>query len=65
MQRRGVSHTQSLESRLAEEAKHLREEAKKLPHGAAREELLHKARKAETGSHMSEWLQSSELRRPE
>jgi hypothetical protein len=54
--RRRFKQTQSLEERLAEEAKRLREEAKLLPPGAVREALLRKARQAETGSHMSEWL---------
>jgi hypothetical protein len=62
--RRRFTQTQSLEERLAEEAKRLREEAKSLPLGAARETLLRKARQAETGSHMSEWLRSPELQPP-
>ena len=58
MGRRGFKQIQSLEIRLAEEAKRLREKAKSLPPGAARETLLRKARQAETGSHISEWLRS-------
>ncbi|WP_247298984.1 MULTISPECIES: hypothetical protein [unclassified Bradyrhizobium] len=54
-----------LETRLAEEAKRLREEAKSLPHGSAREDMIRKARQAETGSHMSEWLRSPGLQPPE
>ena len=57
-QRRRFKQTVSLEERLSEEAKRLREEARSLPPGAAREALLRKARQAETGSHMSEWLRS-------
>ena len=64
MQRRRFKQTETLESRLAEEAKRLREEAKSLPPGAAREALLRKARQCDTGSHMSEWLQSPGLRSP-
>jgi len=64
MQRRRFTQTQSLEERLAEEAKRLRAEAKSLPHGAKREELIRKARQAETGSHMSEWLSSPGLQSP-
>ena len=64
MMRRRFKHTQSLEERLAEEAKRLREEAKLLPPGAVREALLRKARQAETGSHMSEWLSSPGLQPP-
>lgn len=58
MQRRRFKQTVSLEVRLAEEAKRLREVAKLLPPGALREELIRKARRAETASHMNEWLTS-------
>jgi hypothetical protein len=64
MLRRRFKQTISLEERLAEEAKRLREEAKSLPLGAVREALLRKARQAETGSHMSEWLSSPGLQPP-
>jgi hypothetical protein len=64
MQRRRFNESNSLEYRLAEEAKRLREEAKLLPPGAVREAMLRKARQAETGSHMSEWLRSPELQPP-
>lgn len=65
MKRRRFKQIQSLEVRLAEESKRLREEAKLLPPGAAREEFLRRARQAETGSHISEWLRSPGLRPPE
>jgi hypothetical protein len=65
MQRRRFKHAQSLEERLAEEANRLRAEAKLLPPGAIRDELIRRARQAETGSHMSEWLTSPGLRPPE
>ncbi|WP_247495062.1 MULTISPECIES: hypothetical protein [unclassified Bradyrhizobium] len=65
MQRRRVKQTLSLEERLSEEAKRLREKARSLPPGADREALLRKARQADTGSHLSEWLQSPGLRPPE
>jgi hypothetical protein len=64
MQRRHFNQTQSLEQRLAEEAKRLREKAKLLPPGAARDMLIREARQAETGSHMSEWLTSPGLQPP-
>ena len=64
MERRRTKQIKSLEDRLAEEAKRLREKAKSLPPGAARETLLRKARQAETGSHISEWLRSPELQPP-
>jgi hypothetical protein len=64
MERRRFKQTQSLEERLADEAKLLRAEAKLLPPGAARDALIRRARQAETGSHMSEWLRSPELQPP-
>ena len=63
-QRRRLKQLKSLEERLAEDAKRLREEARLLPPGVMRDATLRKARQAETGSHMSEWLRSSELRPP-
>jgi hypothetical protein len=65
MERRRFKQTQSLEERLAEDAKRLRAEAKLLPLGTARDELIRRARQAETGSHMSEWLRSPGLRPPD
>jgi hypothetical protein len=63
--RRRFKQTQSLEQRLADEAARLREQAKLLPPGFVREQVLRKARQAETGSHMSEWLRSPGLQPPE
>ena len=63
--RRRFKQVHSLEARLAEEAKRLREEARLLPPGAVREELIRKARQAEAGSHMTGWLTSPGLRPPE
>lgn len=62
--RRRATRTDLLETRLAAEAERLREEAKSLPPGAARDEMLRKARQAETGSQMSEWLRSPGLQPP-
>jgi hypothetical protein len=63
-QRRRFTQNISLEERLAEEAKRLRETAKLLPPGAVREAALRKARQAEVGSRMSEWLRSPGLKPP-
>jgi hypothetical protein len=60
-QRRRFTRMDQLEDRLAAEARRLREEAKLLPPGIAREQALRKARQAETGSHISEWLRSPGL----
>jgi hypothetical protein len=64
MLRRRFKQIQSLEQRLSDEAKRLRDEAKLLPPGAAREALIRKAR-GEIFSHMTEWLSSPGLRPPE
>ena len=65
MLRRRFKQNQSLEGRLSEEAKRLREEAKLLRPGALRDELIRKAKQAETGAHISEWLRSPGLRPPQ
>jgi hypothetical protein len=65
MQRRRFKQIKSLEDRLAQEAKRLREEAKSLPPGIARDELIRKASRCETGSHMSDWLRSPGLKPPD
>jgi len=65
MQRHRFKQTQSLETRLAENAMRLREKAKLLPPGAERDEMIRKARQIEIGSHMNEWLTSPGLRPPE
>jgi hypothetical protein len=65
MQRRGrFKQILSFEERLAEEAKRLRDQAEALPPGIEREELIRKARQAETASHMNEWLTSPGLQPP-
>lgn len=64
MQRRHFKQTTSLEERLAEQAQRLRQEAKSIPPGIERERAIRKARQAETGSHISEWLRSPGLRSP-
>jgi hypothetical protein len=64
MQRYRFNQTQSLETRLAEEAARLREQAKLLPPGRVREELIRRARQADTGSHISQWLHSPGLQAP-
>ncbi|RXT49172.1 hypothetical protein B5V03_15080 [Bradyrhizobium betae] len=63
-QRYRIKQTTSPEERLAYEAFRLRDEARSLPPGIERERLIRKARQAETGSHISEWLRSPGLRAP-
>ena len=64
MLHRRFKQAQSAEARLSEEAKRLRAEAKLLPPGAARDEMIHKAREAEAASHMNVWLMSPGLQPP-
>ena len=62
--RRRIKQILTLEERLAEEAKRLREEAKKLLPGPSREDLLRKAREDETVARMAEWITSPGLQPP-
>jgi hypothetical protein len=59
--RRVIKHQTPFEERLASQARHLREEAKKLRPGWKQDDLIRKARQAETASHMSAWLSSPGL----
>jgi hypothetical protein len=63
--RRRIKQTDQLEERLAAEATTLREQARTMKPGEARDKLLRKARQAETGSHMSAWLRSPGLQPPQ
>ena len=65
MQRRRLKQTTSLEERLTEQVQRLREEAKSLPPGIERERIIRKARQAETGAHICEWLNSPGLQPPD
>ena len=64
-QRHRVIQTRSLEERMAEQAAKLKEQADRLPAGPERESLLKRARIAETGAHLSDWLTSPGLQRPD
>ena len=64
IRRRRFKQSDRLEDHLAAEAIRLHEEANTMEPGAARDDVLRKARQAETGSHMSEWLRSAAFRRP-
>ena len=65
IKRRRFKQSDLLEERLAAEAIRLREEASTMQPGTAREDILRKARQAETGAHMSEWLRSPGLQPPQ
>ena len=62
--KRQLIHTQSLEQRLGIQAERLRKEARGTPPGVERSRLIRKARLAETGSQLSDWLRSPGLRAP-
>lgn len=54
--RRRVKQTRSLEERMSEQAAKLKTIADRLPAGVEREAFLKRARTAETGAHISDWL---------
>jgi hypothetical protein len=54
--RNRFTQNQPLEDRLVEHAARLREEAKTLSPGAAREAILRQVEQAETAANMSQWL---------
>jgi len=64
MERQRIRHKLSFEERLTDQAQRLKEQAKKLPPGAEREELMRKARQAETAAHISQWVSSPGLQTP-
>ena len=55
-QRRRFKHKLSLEDRLLAQAARLREEAKALPPGIARDSILVRAEEVEAAASMSQWL---------
>ncbi len=63
--RNRFKQTETLEERLAHQARELRDRAKAMPSGVEKEALLKRARQAETGAHLSEWLQSPGLQPPD
>ena len=58
MERRRIKHTKSFDERLADQAERLRKQAKRLPPGIERDDLIRRARQSETASHINEWLTS-------
>jgi hypothetical protein len=63
-ERRRIKHTESFRERLAAFAKEARERAARLPPGAEKDELLKKARQADTASYLEDWANSPGLRPP-
>ena len=64
MERRRFKQETPLDKRLEDFAKRLRNKAKRTPAGIKREDLIRRARQAETAARMSEWLSSPGLQSP-
>ena len=64
MLRRQIQTADSLKDRLVSFAKDAREKALLLPPGPEREQMLRKARQADTAAHLDDWANSSGLRPP-
>ena len=62
--RRRFKQTSSLKDRLASFAKENRDKASLLPPCREREELLKKASRADTASHLDDWANSAGLQPP-
>jgi hypothetical protein len=62
--RRRFKQTDPLKDRFALFSEELRERAAPLPPGPEKEDLLRRARQAETATHLDEWINSSGLQPP-
>jgi hypothetical protein len=56
--------SESIQDRLAAFAQETREKASVLPPGLEQQDMLRKARQAETAAHMDEWLNPPGLQSP-
>jgi hypothetical protein len=63
-ERRRFKQKLLLVDRLAAWATELREQAASLPPGLQKDDLLRKARQADTASHLEEWVSSPGLQSP-
>lgn len=63
--RRRFKQTQTLQERLATFANEARNKAVDLPPGLEQDDLLRKARQADTASHLDGWLNSPGLKAPD
>jgi hypothetical protein len=64
MRQRRFKQIETFKDRLAAFAKEARERAGKLAVGTEREDLLRKARQADTAAHIEEWASSPGLQPP-
>jgi len=64
MQRCRFKNTLTFPDRLAMEAERFRREAETKPPGQERDDLLRKARQAETAADIDQWVSSSGLQPP-
>jgi hypothetical protein len=64
LKRRRLDQSIPLKDRLASFAKELREKASRLRPGAEKDDLLRRARRADTASHLDDWASSPGLRPP-
>lgn len=64
MQRRRFKNIRTFPDRLSDFAREAREHAEKLPPGPEKDDLLKKARQADTASHVEKWLNSPGLQPP-
>jgi hypothetical protein len=62
--RRRFTQTVSLKDRLSTFAKDLRDEASQLSAGPERDDILKRARRADTAAHLDEWAHSAGLKSP-
>ena len=59
-----IKHQASFEERLANHGRRLEEQAKTLPPGEERDDLMRRARQTETTRHLNEWPTSPGLASP-
>lgn len=62
--RRRFKQTETLQDRLNKFAANSREQASTMPAGAERDQLVKKARQADTAAHLEEWMTSLGLQSP-
>jgi hypothetical protein len=62
--RHDLQPTNSLRDRLASFAKDARKKASRLPPGPEKEQMLRKARQADTAAHLDDWANSPGLQPP-